>query len=104
MAMQPWVCTLTPHQSRRVGKTIEELGELVAVLARLQIQDIDGIDPGSGKTNRQRMIEETADVFAQLHLNLKSFKMRERVVRARMDIKTAQMHEWEAHFAVAKKT
>jgi hypothetical protein len=29
--MNPWVCTLTPHQARRIGKTVEELGELMAV-------------------------------------------------------------------------
>ena len=69
MATKPWVSTLTPHQARRVGKTIEELGELLGVLGRLSIQNIDDIDPGTGKTNRQRLHEETADVLAQLFCN-----------------------------------
>lgn len=96
--MQPWAPTITPHQTRRVGKTIEELGELVAVLARIQIQDIDGIDPGSGKTNRQRFMEETADVIAQLKINIDSFAMDRNAIAAREYQKTGMMAEWESHF------
>lgn len=98
MAMQPWVCTLTPHQSRRAGKTVEELGELLAVLGRLTIQALDDIDPGSGKTNRQRLMEETADVIAQLRLNIKAFDLSVEDIELRDEQKTYQMHEWEAHF------
>jgi len=97
--MNPWVCTLTPHQSRRVGKTLEELGELVAVLGRLQIQGIDEIDPSSGKTNRQRLHEETADVLAQLYCNLAAFDMPNDLIEHRTETKVHQMGEWEAHYA-----
>lgn len=98
MAMQPWICTLKPHEARRVGKTIEELGELLAVLGRLTIQAIDDIDPSTGKTNRQRLKEESADVFAQIMCNAPVFGLDDEFVEKRIELKMAQMSEWEAHF------
>ena len=97
--MNPWVPTLTPHQVRRVGKTSEELGELIAVLGRIQIQGLDEIDPSSGKTNRQRLHEETADVIAQLKCNIEAFNMPMDELVRRAEIKDAQMTEWEAHYS-----
>lgn len=102
MATEPWVSTLTQHQARRVGKTIEELGELLAVLGRLTIQNLDDIDPGTGKTNRQRFHEETADVLAQLFCNDGAFKMDQFMMERRIDEKITLMGEWEAHFFIPK--
>jgi NTP pyrophosphatase (non-canonical NTP hydrolase) len=99
--MQPWAPTITDHQKRRAGKTLEELGELVAVLARLQIQAIDDIDLGSGKTNRQRLLEEIADVYAQLDLTFASFNLDFDALYDRISRKKELMFEWEAHFKSA---
>ena len=96
--MNPWAPDTTPHQQRRVGKTVEELGELLGVLGRLQIQAIDAIDPSTGKTNRQRIREEIADVLAQLPLTIKSFGLDQREIDERVSEKTRQMIEWEAHY------
>lgn len=101
--MQPWAPTLTPHQTRRAGKTLEELGELVAVLGRLTIQEIDGIDIGSGKTNRQRLTEEVGDAYAQLGLLVKNFNLDEPAVNDRIHRKVAMMAEWEAHYTEGSK-
>jgi NTP pyrophosphatase (non-canonical NTP hydrolase) len=98
--MEPWVSALTPHQARRVGKTIEELGELLAVLGRLTIHNLDDIDPGTGKTNRQRMHEETADVLAQLLCNDPAFAMDTAFMDERMTEKVNLMRQWEAHFFI----
>lgn len=98
--MSPWVCDTTPHQKRRIGKTIEELGELLSVLGRLQIQVVDAIDPGSGKTNRQRLQEEIADVLAQLPLTIAAFSLNTEDIANRIATKQRQMHEWEAHYHV----
>lgn len=97
--MNPWVSTLTPHQDRRIGKTIEELAELIAVCGRLQIQGLDEIDPSSGKTNRQRFHEETADVIAQINRNFSAFDMPADDIDERVQAKEFQMGEWEAHYA-----
>lgn len=98
--MSPWVPDTDPHQLRRLGKTGEELNELASVLFRISIQGIDSIDPSSGKTNRQRFIEETADVLAQCDCNRESlFTVEEwESIQTRRIEKIRQMHEWEAHF------
>lgn len=96
--MNPWRPDDDPRQARRLGKTAEELGELQAVIARIQIQGMDGIDPSSGKTNRQRLIEETADVLAQLQCNREYFGISWEVIAERGQMKYEQMTEWEAHY------
>ena len=96
--MNKWEPDNNPHQARRIGKTLEELGELSAVLARISIQGLDAIDPGSGKTNRQRLHEETADVQAQLFLNVEFFKMDDFDLGKRTGEKFKQMLDWEVHF------
>ena len=97
--MNPWVPDNNPHQARRIGKTAEELGELQAVLARISIQGLHATDPSSGKTNFTRMMEETADVMAQLQLNVRHFFGTGcGAVYERMAKKITLMNEWEEHF------
>jgi NTP pyrophosphatase (non-canonical NTP hydrolase) len=96
--MNRWVPDADPHQARRIGKTLEELSELANVLARISIQGLDSIDPASGKTNRRRMLEETADVLAQLDCNVRAFDLDRDEMWDRQERKTAQMAEWESHF------
>lgn len=99
--MNPWVPDDNPHQARRVGKTGEEVAELASVLARISIQGMDSVDPSSGKTNRQRFLDETADVMAQCECNMWSlFTAEERAyVHERALVKRGQMAEWEAHYS-----
>ena len=96
--MSRWVPDTDPHQTRRIGKTLEELSELAAVLARISIQGLDAVDPGTGKTNRQRLHDETADVIAQITCNLRAFDMPAEEIDKRAAMKALQMAEWEAHF------
>lgn len=101
--MNPWKPDDNPHQARRIGKTGEEVGELAAVLFRITIQGIDSIDPSSGKTNRQRLLEESADVYAQLEVNFHTLYSAEEqdFVHARVLEKRRQMAQWEAHYPTA---
>lgn len=96
--MSPWAPDACPKQARRIGKTMEEIAELMAVIARINIQGMDAIDPASGKTNRQRLAEESADVSAQLHCNALAFKLDDEFVFERMCKKITEMHQWEKHF------
>lgn len=98
-AISRWVPDDNPRQARRVGKTLEELGELVAVLARIDIQGLDSTDPGTGKTNRQRLQEELADVQAQIGLTVLTLDLDQDYMARRTAEKIRQMGEWEAHFA-----
>jgi hypothetical protein len=98
--MNPWKPDDNPHQARRIGKTGEEVNELGAVLARISIQGMDSIDPSSGKTNRQRFLEETADVLAQCEVNMDTIftQVELSFIYERTLKKRRQMVEWEEHF------
>jgi len=100
MAMNPWTPDEDQHQTRRVGKTLEEMGESVAVLARISIQGLDAVDPGTGKTNRQRLQDELADVRAQITCTVLSLGLDQDYMAARAGEKIRQMAEWEAHFSM----
>ena len=93
--MNPWVPDADPHQARRIGKTLEELSELSCVLARISIQGMDGIDPASGKSNRERLIDETADVLAQCYRNMHKLNLPVKRILERILQKDAQMDEWD---------
>lgn len=95
-SVSKWVLTTDPVTVRRMGKTGEECAELLAVTTRIAIQGIDEIDPSSGKTNRQRLTEEVADVYAQLDATVESLILDRQFIEARRARKLGYMHEWEA--------
>ena len=93
--LQSWYVEIDSQRLRRFGKTLEELGELQAVVARCIIQGIDEVDPSSQKTNRLRLEEEIADVYAQLFLLEERFNLDTEFIAERMMHKTDQMYEWD---------
>lgn len=101
MALTKWEPTTNLMELRRLGKTCEELGELVAVLGRTICQGLDGIDPSSGESNIERITKESADVIAQIGCNVQAFQLDQARIDARVAYKTSQMAEWEAMFPPA---
>lgn len=95
MAMNPWHVTTNKMEQRRLGKTTEELAELLAVVGRVGIQGINEIDPSSGQINRERLHDEVADVHAQLHLLSEFYSLNQTTIRDRMLRKISSMHEWD---------
>lgn len=95
ITMTKWELEADTMTRRRVGKTAEECAELLAVLARISIQGIDAVDPASGKTNRQRMQEEIADVYAQLDECVSKISVDNIAISNRRTEKRRQMLEWE---------
>ena len=93
-----WVPTTNLAMLRRMGKTIEELSELSSVCARCIIQGIDEIDPATGKTNRERLHEEMADVQAQIAANTIDLNMDQEMMALRTARKFRLMTDWEAQF------
>ena len=93
--LQPWYVETDAQRLRRFGKTLEELGELQAVVARCIIQGIDEVDPSSGKVNRKRLEEGIADVDAQLDLLMSAFDLDQQFIYTRSNDKVDQMHTWE---------
>lgn len=106
--MNKWLPEPNPHLQRRLGKTGEEAAELAEAAARVacvcargMIQGLDAVDPASGKTNRQRLLEELADVEAQTYCTLKAIKLTvaERgAYGERVLAKVDQMGRWEEHY------
>lgn len=80
---------------RRLGKALEEMGELVSVLARCIIQGVDEVDPSSKKVNLQRMEEETADVLTQVACLIDAFKLDPERLAVRATDKKTSMDKWE---------
>lgn len=97
--MNKWTPTTDLLTLRRMGKLLEELGEASNVAARVIIQGIDEVDPGSGKVNRQRLLDELADVAAQIECTLSAFGLDRDYFGQRTAHKVGQMAEWEALFA-----
>lgn len=96
--LSKWIPTTNLMLLRRFGKLLEELGELTAVAARCIIQGVDEIDPGSGKTNRQRLMDEMADVQAQIGCTVLALDLDQDYMARRTAEKMRQMREWEAMF------
>jgi len=95
MNMHPWTPTTNALHLRRFGKLGEELGELQAVASRCVIQGIDEIDPSSGRSNRERLVDELADVMAQCLVTMKVFDLESPYIHSRVQKKMEQMDEWE---------
>lgn len=96
--MKRWVPTTNLLHLRRLGKLLEELGELTEVAARCVIQGIDEVDPKTGVVNRLRLQNEIADVAAQLACSIETFGLSFADINERVQHKTALMGEWEALF------
>lgn len=94
-----WTPTTDLLTLRRMGKLGEELGEAQTVAARVIIQGIDEVDPGSGKANRQRLMDELADVQAQIGCTVLAFDLDQDYMARRTAEKMRQMAEWEALFS-----
>lgn len=93
-----WIPTTDLMMLRRMGKTSEECSELIAVLARVIIQGIDETDPASGKTNRARLSEEIADVYAQLKCTIDWLGLDYSAINERAKTKVGYMEQWEGMF------
>lgn len=99
MALTKWTPTTDLMTLRRLGKTCEELGELVAVLGRTICQGLDGVDPATGEGNVDRITKESADVLAQIECNVRAFRLDQERITSRVADKSQQMAEWEAMFS-----
>ena len=98
MSMTKWVPESDPKILRRVGKTGEEAAELSKVCSRITVQGIDGVDPKTGVPNRQALMEELADVQAQIGCCVLAFDLDQEYMALRTARKMDQMAEWEAMF------
>lgn len=80
---------------RRLGKLIEECGELTAIAARCLIQGVDGINPDDQHINRIRLENELADVHAQIACTVNTLGLDFDRILDRAIIKRSMMDKWE---------
>ena len=64
--ISPWHPEQDRHRLAVLGKLAEECNELAGRAARCIIQGLDEVDPDSGRTNREELEREIADVEACL--------------------------------------
>lgn len=91
-----WLVEDDPKLVRRFGKLLEECGELTSVAARCIIQGVNDVDPSSKRFNRDRLIDEMADVLAQIQCTITLIcpEVLESIL-IRKAQKMEQMAEWE---------
>lgn len=91
---QPWHPMKDPVDIKTLGKALEEAGELISAMARCLIQGIDEKEPQTGKSNRQWLEEELADVDATNTLVKERFGVAPK--QQRVEIKKKRLREWHA--------
>lgn len=77
-----------------LGKTGEEAGELVSALFRCVIQGVDGKHPVTGKSNRDWLQDELADVLAGIHLTVDRFNLDYAEITRRCEMKKQHKRKW----------
>jgi len=92
--MNPWHPMSDPVDLKHMGKLVEETGELCSAAARCIIQGIDECEPVTGKSNRDWLEEEIADVIANISLVIEHFKLNEGRIIARAEQKEQHLKEW----------
>jgi len=96
--MNKWIPITEGWQLRRLGKLGEECGELSAITSRCIIQGMLGINPKTYEVNKNKLLDELADVQAQIGCTLLAFDLDQDYLARRVAEKIIQMRAWEDHF------
>lgn len=92
----PWHPITDSVDLKHLGKLAEELGEACAAVSRCIIQGIDEEEPITGKSNREWLENELADVMANINLVSLRFGLDEDRMNVRMEKKAKQLIQWHA--------
>jgi len=89
-----WIPITDPITLAHLGKLGEELGECSAIVSRCIIQGMDGVDPSSGKINRDALRDELADVNAMTRLASELFALPLDTMQTRVQRKMKMKRTW----------
>jgi NTP pyrophosphatase (non-canonical NTP hydrolase) len=95
-ALNPWRPMSKPIDLKHLGKLAEELGEASSAVARCIIQGIDESEPITGKSNRQWLEEELADVLANIMLVVGHFSLDQAAMGVREARKIEHLQGWHS--------
>ncbi|ODM71709.1 hypothetical protein [Bradyrhizobium elkanii] len=90
----PWHPMTKPIDLKHLGKFGEELGECGAAVARCIIQGIDECEPVTGKSNREWLEDEIADITANMALVTEHFALDEARIFRRVLKKMEHLRGW----------
>ena len=93
-APSPWQPMSDPVDLAVIGKTLEELAECSAALSRCLIQGIDELDPDTGRSNRDQLTDEVADVYATIGLLYEHFRFVPTSINHRVEKKRSHLRRW----------
>jgi len=95
---EPWHPITDKVDLKILGKLQEELGELQSAIARCMIQGVDECHPVTGKSNREWMQEEVADVLAGLDIAIERFhNFARKPINERRYAKREYLARWHRH-------
>lgn len=95
-ALNPWNPMLRPIDLKHLGKLGEELGEAQSAVCRCIIQGINECHPITGKTNREWLEDELADVLANIELVHEHFNLNEDRMGDRVEKKIEHLRGWHS--------
>jgi len=92
--LSPWQPMNDPVDIKIIGKLIEELGELQAILARALIQGMGERDPDTGVHNYKNVADEIADVRAGMRFVIQRWSLPESEMTKRAEKKYNRLIDW----------
>lgn len=95
-ALNPWHPIDNKIDLKHLGKLGEEVNELGAAVSRCIIQGIDECEPVTGKSNREWLEDEIADVRANSELNIERFGLDEKRIAERAARKKEHLRAWHS--------
>lgn len=101
LPLNPWIPMTDLVDQKVVGKSMEEMFEWIAAMAllgksvaRCFIQGIDELEPTTGKSNRDSVTEEMADVYANMALIEERFALDTDAIMTRAKMKRDRQRVW----------
>lgn len=92
----PWHPIKDAIDLKTLGKLGEECGELSSAVSRCIIQGVNEKEPVTGKSNKQWLQEEVADVLANIELVAERFNLNEEEIYKRVERKKVHLRKWHS--------
>lgn len=96
VTLSPWIPETRPVVNAGLGKLQEELGELVGIVGRCQVQGVDGCEPETGERNELKLEKEIADVQAAMDVLVEMLGLNTGAIHRRRLHKIEHLTAWHS--------